>query len=538
MTAAFFQVPEILDFILEYASYGVDGQKTIYTCLFVNHQFQAHATRLLYRHLSLHVAPNTRKLEAENRLCRRLCERPVLALHVHSLFLNFTWTSRNDTRFAARLNPVLRSLRNLRHVKLHTSTWLLSLRTFTTVLPILMNLESRPEVSFSLSDDDKIMDDDIQEFGCPMLGIDARLPIKNVAICDFWSSTKLRFLSQFRQLHTLSLHHCSNSWRNFERLDMDTIFKDVPLTELNISGCLGALSFPRNLRSLSLDDDGHFTNSIDQVNWGAICRLRELTFLKLEFSSVHIWGDGIEFMSNLRSFEGRLPGETRIIQTILNPIFSSSSRLASVGFTACLSDLYPDFIECLMTANSGLTRLSIQTLHLTFCSFRRLLNESVTLSNLTQLTLPWPFSVEKEIEKSKLSAQQHCQILCRVPQQLTFDDCKRFAAIFPKLHAMKFQLEDQDIDTTWSRYSLRSSGTPRMPSHLEKLGGLYFSYLERFQGVKMAKLIHPSSPCLDICTFLFRFQDPKDSMESTYQLFKRGIIVHLNLGQIRKHFGQ
>jgi hypothetical protein len=458
-------------------------------------------------------------------------------LHVRSLFLDLTEKSRETPQFAARIKPVLRSLRNLHNVNLHTSTWKWSLRRLSSVLRILINLESRPEVSFSLGDNDKIRDCDVEDFGHPILHINSRLPIKSFTIREFWSSTKLQFLSQFSQLNSLSLHQCSSSRGNFEWLDMETIFKDIPLSKLTISGRLGALSFPRNLRSLSLDDDGYSTNSIDQVNWRAICRLRELTSLKLDFIAVRICDDAIEFMSNLRSFEGRLPGRTSTIQRILDPIFSRSSRLTSIEFTACLDLLYPNFIQCLMTANSGLTRLCIQTYHPALCSFGHLMNESTTLSNLTQLTLPWPVSVGKEIEKSRYSVQLYCQTHGGVPEQLTFDHCKRFAATFPKLHTIKFQIDHQHIDTTWSRYSLRSSGTPRMPSHLEKLGELYVSYLERFQGVKMAKFIHPSSPCLDICTLLFRFPAPEDFMQNTYHQFQRGISIRLHLGQIRKHSG-
>lgn len=197
MSPVVFQVPEILDSILEYVSRGIDGQQTLYTCLFVNHQFQAHATRFLYRHLSFHAQPNKRKLEAENRLCHQLYQRPALALHVRSLFLNLTKNSRETPRFAERIKPVLRALRNLGDINLHTSTWEGSLRRLSAVLRILINLESHPEVSFTLGDNDKIRDCDIEDFGYPILRINSRLSIKSFTIREFWSSTKLRFLSQF-----------------------------------------------------------------------------------------------------------------------------------------------------------------------------------------------------------------------------------------------------------------------------------------------------------------------------------------------------
>lgn len=238
-------------------------------------------------------------------------------------------------------------------------------------------------------------------------------------------------------LNSLSLHRCSSDRGNFEWLDMETIFKDIPLSKLTISGRLGALSFPRNLKSLSLDDGGYSTNSIDQVNWRAICRLRELIFLKLDFIAVSICDDAIEFMSKLRSFEGRLRAETSTIERILNPIFSRSSRLTSIEFTAYLYLLYPNFIQYLITTSSILTRLCIKTHHPALCSFGHLMNESTTLSNLTQLTLPWPVSVGKEIGKSIYSVQLYCQVHGGVPEQLTFDHCERFAATFPKLHTIK-----------------------------------------------------------------------------------------------------
>src|SRR5438045_6575606 len=142
MSTALLQVPEILDNILQYVSCGIDGQQTLFACLFVNHLFQAVATRLLYRHLSFHSKPNKRKLEAENRLLHQLCQRPALALHVHALFLNLTEKTSETPPFAARIKPVLRSLRNLRYVKLYTYTWELSLKRISAVIRVLNDLEN------------------------------------------------------------------------------------------------------------------------------------------------------------------------------------------------------------------------------------------------------------------------------------------------------------------------------------------------------------------------------------------------------------
>ena len=87
------------------------------------------------------------------------------------------------------------------------------------------------------------------------------------------------------------------------------------------------------------------------------------------------------------------------------------------------------------------------------------------------------------------------------------------------------------MDTTWSRYSLRSNSTARMPFRSEKVGGLWAEYLERFQAIKMARLIHPSSPCLDLCTLLFRFDKSQSNQ------FYWNINVHVSLDQVRRHSG-
>src|SRR5215471_12999896 len=86
-----FQIPEILDNILEQINSGDSNRRSLYSCLFVNHRFHTQATRLLYRKLSFHARPNEKRLE--DNLCNDLCNRPALASNVRGIFLDISQPS-------------------------------------------------------------------------------------------------------------------------------------------------------------------------------------------------------------------------------------------------------------------------------------------------------------------------------------------------------------------------------------------------------------------------------------------------------------
>ena len=251
-----FQVPEILDNILEHVNSEDYDRHNLYSCLLVNRQFHAQATRLLYRNLSFRARPNKKRLEAEDNLCNELCQRPALALNVRSLFLDITETSHETPSmpFDARITPVLRSLRNLQRIEVYTSTLRKSLPMLTALPRILNNIESRADVSFVFDHDFCPFPVDIQECVYPILCINKRLPVKslNLRACGF--PRTLRFLSQFRQLNSLSLRGYSTIREDVGGEDLDIIFKEVPLSKLEVHGGYMRHSFPSTLESLALED--------------------------------------------------------------------------------------------------------------------------------------------------------------------------------------------------------------------------------------------------------------------------------------------
>jgi hypothetical protein len=545
MAAYVLQLPELLDEILECLNCCVFGRHNLYTCLFVNRQFHAHATRLLYRDISFTAKTFETTLEEEGKLRNQLCQRPAVALHIRNLFLDITETRHTyDTPlipFETRIEPILHLCRNLRRVDLHSRTWKKSQPRLIAVLNILNSIESHPELSICFSDynsEDRLEDDDIYERADPILRIKEKVPIKSLRLNTRWSPRKLQYISQFRQLESLSLCGRFAVSEGFGWEDLDRVFEGIPLSTLKIDAPCVIHTFPRNLRSLVLDEDFRPHYSLNYITWRAICSLRKLTELTLDYSSVDEWDDPCEFSSNLKSFNASLPSDTVFIRQLLQPIFSSSSRLTSIDFSVICNHLTPNLVECLTTSSPALSQLNVEAYHATPYEFHDLAGGDKTSPSLTRLTLPWPTSLGNEITpRTERQRRFYCKIRDGVPERLTFQKCKRLAAAFPRLDKIEFKVKKENMATTFSRYWLRGRDTPNMPFQSEKIGEWWVAYLERLQSVKMSKFIDVSSPCLNVCTLLFHFEDP-DCVNETASLNFREVVILLSLDQVRKHSGQ
>lgn len=499
----------------------------------------------MYR--DLHFSASQRGLEREEQLRNRLCLRQDLALHVRSVLLDITKTKYASERpfekpFETRIKLVLQPLRNLRRVELHTRTWKKSQQCLVAVLSILNDMKHRPEIEFDLRDNiatDAVTDDDIYDRGDVILRINDRLRITSLSISTRWTLVKLQFLSQLPYLNTLSLYGRFATTEGVGWADLDTIFNDSPLTNFRISNPYLIYSLPSNLRYLKLDEGFSYRYSLDFITWNAVCRLQGLTELELDFSNVDEWNTKCEFLSNLRSFKALLRDSPALQRQILRPIFSRSSRLASIKFIVIRGPLSSNIIKCLVSANPTLSSLDVETCNPTPYKFQDLIEESTISSNLTRLKLPWPASIGNEIMRPPTQSNflRHGECRDGIPEQLTFQVCQRLAETCPRLDRIEFDINSQNMATTWSRYWLRRNRAPRMPLQSEKLGEWWATYLERLQSLKMSKFIDILSPCLNLCTLLFYFEDPDFIQQTASHRFSREIVIILSLNQIRKHVG-
>ena len=545
MSATLFQLPEIIYEILEYVSSCAYGQHNLYTCLFVNRQFHACATRLLFRKLYFWAKPSENTLDFEKRIGIQFCQRPDLALHVHELHLDVTVTRHTletpQKPFETRIEPILQSCRNLRRIELETRTWKKSQPWLIAVLNILNGIENRPSLSLSFNDvqpEDRLEDDEIYERADPVLRIKDKLPVKSLYISTRWSPIKLRFLSQFRQLETLTLSGHFATTEGFGWEDLETVFKGVPLSKL-IVYCPNIIhTFPSSLKSLCLDEDLYGRCPLNYITWRAICRLKGLTELELDYSTVDEWDDPCEFLSDLRSFSASISCDTAFVQQVLQPIFSRSSRLASLKFDVVGTHLSSELMRCLATASHALCRLNVNVYRGAPYCFRDLADGYKISPNLTRLTLPWPALLGEEITPTETQRRFYAKCRNGIPERLTFQNCKCLAASFPRLDKIEFVIRKENMATTFSRYWLRRSHMPTVPLQSEKIGDWWTTYLERLQSIKMAKFIDASSPCLNICSILFHFEDPDCRKETATHRFSEDIVIFLSLDQVRKHSGR
>jgi hypothetical protein len=537
------QLPELLDQILEYLSHGTTGRHSLYTCLFVNRQFHTHAICFLYRHLLFEANPSNVSIGEEN-LLEQLSRRPALTLHVRSLSLDFTETRyKRDTPVApleTRIKPILQSSRNLQHVDFQIGTWEESQSSLAAVLAILNDIDSRPELSFWLSDtsvENEYMDDNIQKRGDPIIRIQDRLPIKSLTLFTHWTPAKFSFLSQFRQLTSLSLAFRFATTEGVGWADLETTFKDIPLSNLEIVEPHFIRSLPSSLKSLELSQNIFMPQSLNYITWNAVCRLRELRVLALRFSGVDTWDAPSKFLSNITSFTACLPGDHAIIQQLLQPICSRSSRLTSVTYFLNQDSLSSNLFNYLITANLNLSRLYVESDVMSSYGFHDLGDGSQISPNLKSLALPWPASTGKESDRKMVKSRPPRQLRCGIPEQLTFEHCKQLAAEYPNLDKIEFNVKPEKIASTWSRYWSRGNRTSNMSIQSEKLGEWWTTYVHRLHSIKMAKFIDVSSPCLGVCTQLFYYQDPDCIKKTANYRFRHEIVILLSLNQVRKHSG-
>ena len=237
-----------------------------------------------------------------------------------------------------------------------------------------------------------------------------------------------------------------------------------------------------------------------------------------------------DFFSSLKSLKAYLPSDPLVVRQILQPIFSRSSCLSSAKIYTVTTPLSSNFTRILIAANP--IRLTAKTFATSTYRFHEIVDESLVAPRVKRLTLMWPSPIGTETERQKRG-----RIYARPPDLLKFEHCRNFAAMFPGLNIMKFKVDDEHMEAIWPRRWLRSNVTSSIPLQSDRMGTWWVTYLNRLQSLKMGKFIDACSPCLNLCTLLFHFEDPDCERQTTSGSYLRQLVIFVSLDQVRKHRG-
>ena len=357
-----------------------------------------------------------------------------------------------------------------------------------------------------------------------------RLDVQSEGIDD---NSLLEFLSRFHDLRRLEIWDFRSNDDNEH--DMDRFLGQLPLRELTLHETKQVASLPHQLKILNIGSDGSpiLTNSV----WAATCNLKCLSELDIECDDIEETENEEPFVfksSNLRILSGSLTAKTEEIigLQIIQPILVSCHHLTSVSLHIN-SSLSTTFLTILLS-NESLMEVDISSAAspYTFQEFSDLLK---TLPNLESLQLPWPASVGIPTNGNEWMVmdwryvRDHSQ---DVPERITFDQCQRLAAKFPKLNEIVFEMDTEalyDTYQTWSGSFQHDIPLDPATVDLEK------TRLD--QSFKMTTFINEESPCLNLCSVFGCSLD-----DSNYTDQEEGpqilMTLSLSLTQIRRHVGK
>jgi hypothetical protein len=517
-----YAIPELLDTVLENLHFrnGL-GNRDIKSCCLVNKQFNARATRLLYRDVSFSYPCFD---QSKVKLFNTLHECPRYAAHIRRLHIRIglgditghNKSSSSSTPFEDNIAHVLRNATGLEFLNLNFKDFLRShvhearssicvnhdkdCRAGTNFIAALAGLMSRPKSSIEV----RHMQD--RAGGIDMLlQISARyLNVFSLSVWDFGPPGNLANLAQFRQLKLLSLRKGHGTLYIDETTDLAAIFDGTPLATLYLP--TGAFkSLPTSLQFLMIEEI-----TLCEISWKAICDLEHLTTLSVRYTQLQPWlGRPMRFKStNLQTLavdsiinrDGGAHSEF-ITEHVLQPIFNHCP-LTSITLSGCSTtlDLSQSLVKTLFAPGESL--LSINT-H----SFTR---RSYTFDDLTDGARYAP-----HLKKARLNWPDQ--------SRLTFGQCQKLARLFPQLDVILFQVEGNYVDP---EEILQGIVQRWVDAHkgLQYLGAPDLSALDWdaiVQAYKMSKFIHDSSPCLGLCT--------------SYQQIDDYLDLYVSLKQVRRH---
>ena len=304
---------------------------------------------------------------------------------------------------------------------------------------------------------------------------------------------------------------------------------------MTIWSSLGEInSFPDTLEALNLYGDNEIlSNSV----WAAICNLRNLQRLKLAHFSIDHWEEPIPFRSsNLRTLFANVAAEREfnITTQIIRPIYQSCQSLTSVELILWTS-LSTDFLLCLIQ-NPTLSSLIVTSRGASPYKFQDLVKGAKNAPNLKELTLPWPATLglygnNPDGSMDWTSPRDHSS---DVPERLTFEQSQQLAASLPKLEQIRFDIDgaEEACNAYWTCDEI-----PFWPiGDLRTIDVEFWRkspYVLLWQSFKTARFLDEPSPCLNICTVFFHFNDP--NFPDTKFNGLMGITLFLSLKQIRRH---
>jgi hypothetical protein len=442
--------------------------------------------------------------DRQDRLWKAL-QCPQFARHVRILHVQWFDTKYiTSPPFEERLVRIFLHTSNLRHVELTAGygTDKENRETLLTVFISLARLETKPKVSFqgiaytsqsaTLSNFKHIM--------C----FNDKLPV--IKLQARGTPAELSCVSRFDQLERLDIYASP------ECQDLYKFLNELPLIKLTV--IVGRndriTSFPLNLRILRLYLS-YSATSLFHVTWKAVCGLKRLDELVIHCRTVEDGPSRRFESSNLRLFELVVEHDrgATVVHQIISPIFTDCRRLSvfRFGHSPCSSATLSSILIPSSTLNVGSRPSYIFQTLVDYANRRRPHN----------ITLPWPTGDDG------------------VPEHLTMEQAQHLAAEWCNPHEIEFQLTDSAPNRHPGFDSFSFKNSPNMPFYRSKLR-LELSRMSEYallHSSKLARLIDESSPCLNICTLFFHFEDKQDTQGEP----GRNIVMFLSLEQVRRHDG-
>jgi hypothetical protein len=331
----------------------------------------------------------------------------------------------------------------------------------------------------------------------------------------------LVFLSRFHDLQKLVVWDFS--LRDNNEHDMDRFLGRLPLLKLALYEVEQVASLPHQLKVLNIRCGGTppLTNSV----WTATCNLKYLSELDIQCDDTEETQNEEPFVfksSNLQTLSGTITAKTEeiLIQQIIQPIFVSCLYLTSVNLGINCS-LSPIFLIILLSSES-LIDVNINSAASPY-TFQEFSAHPKTLPNLESLQLPWPASIgipTNDDEGVVMDWRYDRDNSQDIPERLTFDQCQRLAAKFPKLDEIVFEMDTEALNTTYQTWIERLQHNMPFDPVTEDVYKLGLD-----QAFKMGTFFDEESPCLDLCSV--QHGNPNTSM-----------MLCLSLNEIRRHAGK
>jgi hypothetical protein len=439
--------------------------------------------------------------QAPEMLWKALQFRPQLASHIRTLHVHWPGVKYiTSPPFEKRLEYIFLHTSNLSHVELTPAygkdeeNW----ETILAILTSLARLKTKPKVSFRrmlsyTSERDTLTNfERILRFELPVIKLQARGTLAG-----------LSYVARFRQLERLEIYSSA------ECQDLCAVLNDIPLIKLTVIVKRNDLitSFPPNLRILRLYLSYSVTR-LFHLTWIGICGLNRLDELVIHCRTVED-GPSCRFeSSNLRVFEFVVDHEREatVIPKIISSVFGDCCRLAVFRFR--LNPFSSTNLSSIIIPTSTLNVSPRSSLYI----FQTLVDYGKI--RRPRNTLPWPTGDDG------------------VSERLTMEQAQQLAAARPKSDEIEFQLSESAQNPYWRSEFDSSNISPYDQSELRsKLGRM--SEYALLQSFEMARLINESSPCLNICTFFFHFEENPDIQGDCGQ----NTVMFLSLEQVRRHNG-